>query len=746
MTILRKKRAWLTLALALLLLAAAAFWLSGVFERYQAFRTPEQQKEYMLEQIESAQGEDRFERIFRSAIESYVYEPYTFDVHAGPNSSVRGSGEDEFGMLTPQERLPLLEQYVRGAAPGPELIRAAGQLAYEYDALGRPADADRMLAAAEPRLGEQSAERQDLLLLRAERELDRGRAESAGPLLEQQRSLAGPKAEMSNRQAGWLASRLAFAEQQPEQAVRAASRTLDLDAKLQGQASPEDPAYAAYPTLEPYRALLEAAIRRGDYAPASFAGTLLRSDGRPVSRAGVFLRSPANTDSGSVPPPYRAVTDPNGRFEIPYLVPGFYRLELGLDYDQLNGWGVPESEDDWIEIRGGASVEHELMLQPLIKREAPAGGQELTGDTVEFRWSPVEGAAYYELIGLVPNSEHNGYTGTTIRTHIPGNKLTLPISDLQATPGALSWGEDGKWEQTDPTSRLAYLNPDEPFSWDVRAYDKAGRMLTQAYGYRGEAEEAGDSFDFYLKQRKLTPADRLLLDGKLPQALDAYRGSVQADPSDTDSLRMLTRLLDAKLQIEGDEAARAELIPLLERLIEADAGVSPQEVKQLSDLLYAEGDWERYDRYDALYGKLNGGTDAQDRSRQAASLLYRGHTDQAITAFEATMRSDSSHTFVGLYLAAQLMTQKPWADVLELAQRYPDLDQGEEAYRWEKLLNDMDAERSGRAEAFDQQLRSSLSALMDSRAAGLNSATSAAPAASGFASIDAYIETVSNAE
>lgn len=737
MNISGKRKPVLAIVVSLLLLTAVSLWLSSVFDRYQAFRTPDQKRIHALEQIQSAQGDRKFDLIVQSAIQSYEYEPYTFDVYAGPNTSVRGSVKDEEGLLTPQERIPLLEQYLHGAQPGAWLVRAAEQLAYEYDALGRQADSDRILIEAEERLAEDPEQRRTILLIRAERELLHENFEAAEKLLQREISSESSDAEHLNERADWIKSRLLFAREQPQKSVQLANKSLVGDQRQDENGFASE----SYAVFETYRRSVQTAVERETTVPASFSGKLIRADGTPVARAGVFLRGSVDGSFRGDKEPYHAITDPQGRFEIRHIVPGFYQLELGLDYEQLKGWNWSWNANDWIEIENGAAVERELALQPLIERESPVGGQELTGDTVEFRWSKVKGAAYYELIGMIPNQEGSGSIGTVIRDRIPANRLSLPIGELYATPGSLSWGEDGNWELTDPASRLAYMNPDARFSWDVRAYDAAGRSLASTFSYISDPDDTSESSDFYLKQRKLTKADRLLLDGSLQQAMDAYRGGVEADPNDTESLRMLTRLLYAKYQIAGDESARTELIPLLERL--TATGSSPQEAQQLFDLFYEDADWAKYDQYYDLYTKLNGGSDAYNRSRHAASFLYRENTEKAIQEFENALAEDSGHRFVGLYLAAQLAAQKPAGEVVKLAQKYPELNQDGTPYLWEGLLKKIEAERSDAPEEFDRQLQNSLAALFDNRAEGDDTGPSAA---SGFGSIDAFIEALSKVE
>ncbi|NGZ74357.1 hypothetical protein [Saccharibacillus alkalitolerans] len=713
--------------LTLLVLAAAAIWIPRAVENHRAAQSPEALRARFIQEIGEAKGQDKLDLIARLAVQSPEYDPYAFDLRIGPRGSMHTSGSDETGLLKPEDRLPMLEQYVGGGRRDETLVRAAEQLAYEYDALGRSGDGDRALEEALARFEKGSLEYATLMLDRAERELAHGSLETAGKLLEESDVRVQRNAVDLKRRAAWIDSFSLFARGRTQEAIAEADRGL-----------------SGSPSAQPLRSLRESLTMLAEEPSASsavFKGRLTYSDGKPAARAGVFLLGENEDGSPNQAEPYRAVTDPEGRFEIRNVVPGYYGLELGLDEKQADGWSWPIRWDDWIRFENGETLSRELVIKPRIELRSPVNEQKLTGETVEFSWSAVEDAAYYDLIGSIPDRDDTISTGTLIRERIAGNRIVLPIEDLYAVPGSIDYPESGDWKASDPYRMLAYMNPDARFSWSVRAYDADGRVISESTGYGKNADQADLLPFFYLKQRTLTDTDKLLLKGKLSEAAAAYRQETESDPNDVHALRMLSRLSLARAEISGDAQAKKETALLLRRL--AEFGLSPQEAQRLSELSYAEAAWEDYDDDFRLYKELNGGyAEPSARARHASSLLYRGQTDEARRAFEAIVREDPLHRFLGLYLAAELRAGLSLREASALAERYPELGDQRGSSYWAALLDRMSSERSRDLEAFDTKLQLALDEFLRSRKIDPNASPS--EAGSGFASIDAFVRAVAD--
>lgn len=214
--------------------------------------------------------------------------------------------------------------------------------------------------------------------------------------------------------------------------------------------------------LEALRSAIQSAIGMGSNSTAVVSGTLTRSDGTPVSRAGIFLRAESEVHhSITAAEPYLIVTDDEGRFEFHGVIPGFYQLQLGLSYDQIDGWTWPIQYDDWIEVKPGDTLNESIVLQPLLELQSPINQETITDQTVEFRWQAVEDAAYYRLSGGV--SMVGSSFSSQIRDHITDNQVSIPVDELYYNSG-FSYGSGGEgFESIDPLSFLVFMNPEALF-------------------------------------------------------------------------------------------------------------------------------------------------------------------------------------------------------------------------------------------------------------------------------------------
>ncbi|KUP24416.1 hypothetical protein, partial [Paenibacillus sp. DMB5] len=461
---------------------------------------------------------------------------------------------------------------------------------------------------------------------------------------------------------------------------------------------------------------LREAVKLGFDAPATLSGTLTKSDGTPVARAGIFLRAERELYHSvrSDSEPYQIVTDAEGRFQFSGVIPGFYQIQLGLSFEQIDGWTWPVQSDDWIELQAGSSVTHDITLQPLLELQSPVNSQVLTGDAVQFKWEAVDGAAYYNLSTTV--DDKGSFLSHVTRQRITDNQVEIPVTELYNSggfsTGSFSTVEGGEgWQSVSPASLLGFANPDSRFSWSIDAYDAQGHVITRSNGYRLNEETVGNLPFFYLKSRTMTAADMLVADQKLEEAMEAYRRDYADNPQDDHALKMLIHLLFAKHSHTRDARTMDEAMGLLVKLVELrpDANFA----FNLADYYLDRSDWSSYNKYHALYLKLNGHEpDSYDRALNGVALMYQGRLDEARQELAQAMETDPSHRFIGSYLAAELAAGQPLDSVLELAKRYPQHSFGQGGYSWPLLIMELQAERTGGPAAFDKLLADKLDAYM----------------------------------
>ncbi|WP_150265539.1 hypothetical protein [Paenibacillus tepidiphilus] len=693
-------------------------------------------REELLGKLAASSGTRRMDLIRSEIIDpALAGTPYHFDVYIGSGSSQwsDGSEESKASPLLPEDTIVLLKEYVLEGPADHTLLSAVKQLVYELDIAGKGSEADALIASAAERVSEKSGPGRQLRLLRAERALNSGDLALASRLT--------PAEDWTgdmewNAQAAWLRGRVLFAAGKSSEALKLVDEALssyrglqEAEASISAEAAGNGDSGTAtskpvhISSTEEKLAALQTALRQavsmGKLGPANVEGTLKRSDGTPVARAGVFLRAESEIYHSVYygDEPYQTVTDENGHYSFSGVIPGFYQLQLGLSFEQIDGWTWPVGSEDWLELEQGTQLTEDIALQPLLELKSPVNSEVVTGPSVTFEWEPVQGAAYYKLWASV-NSEGGSFS-SPVSQYIENTQVTVPAEQLYtssgfstsssytAETGFPSPGDPDNWKGIDPASLLSFADPESRFSWYIEAYGADGHIITRSNGYRLNENTVGNLPFFYYKERTLTAADRLVKDRKLAEAIEEYRRDVAADPQDSHSLKMLVHLLLAKSSHTKDSQVEEEAIRLLVKLVELQP--SRETVSYLSYYYYNQSDWENYNRYHARYLSLvpdqpDGYTD----STHASALMFQGQTEAALEAFAADVASEWSHRYIGSYLAAELHAGASLSEALELAERYPEHSYGHSGYRWPLLLRDLQAERAADPGSFDRELRAKL--------------------------------------
>lgn len=580
-------------------------------------------KNDLLRVVDASSGDDKWELIRRYMIENGSDMSMTrFDVIAGEGTfySSTAASLPDAPRWTGEEKIKYLEAYLEGGPIDGYLVRAAKQLAFEYLILSRTEDAIRALERTEQRLsGRYDNQRRELKLARAKIYAD---AEDFGTA----ERLLTELSEEPNQKDTYLNDNIA---------------------KLQTRI-----------------------MEQRDNAASSVSGTIKRSDGKPMAGIGVYLRSSRDVYHSLIESePYQTLTDSEGNFAFKGVAPGSYVIYIGLNFEQIDGWTRPANyNEEWIDLRGGEHLTRNITLQRLIQLRSPVDQQVVTGKTVKFEWEPVEGAAFYTLNGTFP--VENGTVGHQIKEHIESNSIELPLETLYSVQSGFSYKKFGDKEIPDPSNLLGYADPSSRFSWSVEAYDADGKLLTRSNGYRLNEQTMGPLPFFYLKERTLTDADRLLLEGRTEEALLGYKADYERNDHDKHSLRMIAKLL----KINARDAKRpldATSVTYLEKLASVDD--TGNAIFPLIEYYGSVGDWAQVDRY---YGMLNearqGRVESYSQAQYGRLLLKQGRVEEGEAQLRQAQENDPSNRFIGTYIASVIYLSGTLDTAGELARQYPE--------------------------------------------------------------------------
>lgn len=370
----------------------------------------------------------------------------------------------------------------------------------------------------------------------------------------------------------------------------------------------------------------------------------------------VYLQNKTRDNTSVSPPEYLAKTKtgPDGSFLFDGLSPGEYQIGLGVPGNRIAGYTLEKRDAmSSIALPEGATEAMNLRFVKTLEVLYPTGGIHLNQDSLTFSWEEVEGAKEYTLYAG-PITTDNKDTITSIKyvpliSGITANSVTVRLEDYDLMkPLTVSFDENG----VSPDVILGLLYPGGKFTWGVTAFDEKGSELTRSRDYRYLASET-DLPLFSISGEIINKGDRLLLEGRYPESIQAYENILKEDPGNIHSLSALARLNHYGFnKTAADYRKAADYYRSILEIKDA-----PGIRESLAEVLFKSGDYEESYMH---YRKVQ---EVDDNSwlihyKMGQCLFLLGKAEDAFNCFDSAAQMDNGKYMRGYPIAAALVSNR----------------------------------------------------------------------------------------
>ncbi|KPB03398.1 hypothetical protein [Bacillus sp. CHD6a] len=652
--------------------------------RHQMANGEQLGKERVIDLLEN--GNIFKEQRFALIREFLIADAYTlqYDVYVGFTSTYWSDHNKANVKFSLEERLPYLIEYVEEGPPDGSMESAAKELAEYYNQLGKWQKGNEVLQTALDR-GIKTYFRSELATKQIDLAVQNEQYELALTYIKEFNAIVSKDDIYTKTKAVKSHVDILLRQGEHEKVIALVEKALkDIRRVKKERDDRDDEGFSEE------KQLLEIMdrVKNGQDSFHTVRGNIYKSIGKtPIQGVGVFLRAKNNLNySIGSEEKYHAVTNIKGEYIFRNVPSGSYQLVFGFTFEHIDGYAVSMPANPWIEVENENVVANDSMIHPLIEIYNPVNSKEIKEDKIQFSWEPINGAAYYSI--SVGREVEGGSVSHGLQSGIKTTKLTVPVEDLYFSQGVIEYMDDS--EGIDYSSVLGFANPRGRFFWNVQAHNEKGDLITQSQGYRLGEDTFGNLPTFYLKNRDLTNADRVLLKNKPEEALDMYKQNYENNPDDLHSLLMISKIIGVEA-LMMNQSSKELAMPYLEEL----ARRSPNEILFLEILQYyfEKEDWYSYEKWYESFGDSKGDIlNEYIEGNHAAALLKQGKYEEARKQFQLVMKEGYRHEYISEWIALELFLGESLEKVIELAREHPEQGIFDERVDWERLLKNLQSE------------------------------------------------------
>ncbi|WP_226680789.1 carboxypeptidase-like regulatory domain-containing protein [Sutcliffiella horikoshii] len=610
-----------------------------------------------------------------------------YDVYVGTTSTFWSDPNQAKVKFSFEERLPYLLEYVEEGPIDGYMETAASELAGYYSREGAWKKGNKVLQTALDR-GNKTYFRSDLATKQIDLAVQNGQYELALKYIEDFNANVSEGDTYTKARAVKSHADILMSQGEHKKLLALVEEALADIKRVKEESDDKD--NVVYHEEEQLKEILDR-IKNGLYSVNTVRGkVLVNSSGQtPMEGVGVYLRDKNNLNySIGSEETYQSVTNNNGEYVFKNVPSGSYQLRFGFTFDQIDGFTLAMPANPWIEVKDEDVVAQDTLINPLIEIHQPVNSEKITDDQLHFSWEPVEGAAYYSI--SVGREVEGGSVSHGLKSGIKNTEHTVSVEDLYFSQGVIQYTEDSDWKGIDYSSVLGFADPRGRFFWNVEAYNEKGDLITQSQGYRLGDDTFGNLPTFYLKNRELSKADKVLLKNKPEEALEMYKQNYAEDPDDLHSLLMISKIIGVEETVLN-KSSKDLAITYVEKLAEK----APNEILFLDILqyYYEKENWQAYEKWYERFKAIKGNIlNEYIEGNHAMALLKQEKYEEARLQFQLVMEQGYRHEYISDWIALELLSGKPFDKAAELAQEHPEQGIYDARVDWELLIKNLQQE------------------------------------------------------